>query len=253
MFSKAIVRTPCKNMIHGITTAKLGKPDYHRALDQHQQYIAALQICGLEVTILDADERYPDSTFVEDTALLTPMCAILTNPGAASRKGEISEIKNTIRSFYTNLECIHDPGTLDAGDVMMAGRHYYIGLSGRTNKAGAEQLITLLHTYGMTGSTVVLENVLHLKTGVAYLENNVLVASGEFLKQPQFQKYNILNIDAEERYAANCVWINGRILLPKGYPKATRTIENAGFDILELDVSEFRKLDGGLSCLSLRF
>jgi dimethylargininase len=126
-------------------------------------------------------------------------------------------------------------------------------LSERTNESGARQVIRFLERYGMSGSLVSLEKVLHLKTGVVYLEHNNLVACGEFLSKEEFQNFNILEIDEDESYAANCIWVNDRVLIPKGYPKARQTIESAGYAIKEVDVSEFRKLDGGLSCLSLRF
>jgi dimethylargininase len=253
LFSKAIVRIPCKNFINGLTTANLGLPDYDLALIQHQEYIKALRKCGLEVIVLDADEDYPDSTFVEDTALLTPYCAIITNPGASSRTGETVEIKNVLTEYYSKIETIINPGTVEAGDIMMVGDHFYIGLSRRTNINGAEQLINILKKYGMTGSVVTLDKVLHLKSGVAYLENNNLAAADEFLSKPEFQKFNILKIDDDESYAANCVWINDHILLPKGFPNAKKIIKKYYQNIVEVNVSEFQKLDGGLSCLSLRF
>lgn len=253
MFQRAIVRIPSKSMINGLTTAGLGLPNYELAIQQHQNYIEALLICGLEVITLEADENYPDSTFVEDVALLTPHCAIITNPGAPSRKGEIAEMKEVLQEFYENIEEIQDPGTVEAGDIMMVGSHFYIGLSQRTNEAGAKQVIGFLEKYGMTGSMVTLEKVLHLKTGLAYLENNNLVACGEFLTKEEFQKYNILEIDEKEEYSANCIWVNDTVIIPKGFPKTKATIEKAGYETLEVDVSEFQKLDGGLSCLSLRF
>ncbi|MFC2134353.1 dimethylarginine dimethylaminohydrolase family protein [Bacteroidota bacterium] len=253
MFKHAIVRTPCKRMVEGITSADLGKPDYNKALAQHKKYIEALNRCGVEVTILDADENFPDSTFVEDVALMTPHCAVITNPGAPSRRDETKGIIDTVKKFYDDVEFIESPGTLEAGDVMMASSHYYIGLSERTNQNGADQLIAILEKYGMTGSVVKFEKVLHLKTGLAYLENNNLAAAGEFLEHPEFQKYNLLKIDEDESYAANCIWVNGKILIPKGFPKAKAVVESAGYKTIEVDVSEFQKLDGGLSCLSLRF
>ncbi len=252
-FTKAIVRTPCKSLEAGITTAKLGKPNILSALPQHQSYIIALKNCGLEVIILKADENYPDSTFVEDTALLTPKCAIITNPGAPSRKGEITEIKKVSLSLYGNVEEIKDPGTVEAGDVMMVEDHYYIGLSERTNFSGASQLIKILDKYGMTGSTISLEKVLHLKSGVSYLGNNNLLVSGEFITKTEFRKFNLILVDDDESYAANSLWINDNVIVPQGFPKTKKKIEELGYKIIEVDVSEFRKLDGGLSCLSLRF
>ena len=253
MFKKAIVRTPGKSIINGLSTANLGTPDYQKALEQHKEYIKALEACGLEVLILPADERYPDSTFVEDVALLTPECAIITNPGASSRKGEIAEIKGVLNIFYSKIEQVKDPGTVEAGDIMMVGTHFYIGLSERTNLEGAQQIIKFLEQYDLSGSVIKLEKVLHLKTGVAYLEHNNLLACGEFFTHEEFQKFNILEITEDESYAANCIWVNDRVLIPKGFTKARRTIEKSGYLTVEVDVSEFQKLDGGLSCLSLRF
>ena len=253
MFSHAIVRKPGRSMIKGLTNANLGVPDYYNALAQHEFYVGALKHCGLMVEELEADENFPDSTFVEDVALLTPYCAIITNPGAPSRSGETIEIWKVVQKYYSDIEQIMSPGTVEAGDIMMVGSHFYIGLSERTNLNGATQVIGILNKYGMTGSTVELKKVLHLKTGLAYLENNNLVVSGEFLSNPEFEKFNIIEIPEKESYAANSVWINDSVLIPKGYPTASQKIRDAGYPIIEVDVSEFRKLEGGLSCLSLRF
>lgn len=253
MFKNAIVRTPSKSMINGLTNANLGLPDYEKALLQHSIYIQALKEYGLEVTVLEADENFPDSTFVEDVALLTKECAIITNPGAPSRKGEIVEIKNVLQNFYKNIEEVEAPGTVEAGDIMMVDSHFYIGLSKRTNSNGAKQVIQFLEKHGLSGSVVELEKVLHLKTGVAYLENNNLVACGEFVSKKEFQKFNIIDIDESESYAANCIWVNNNVLIPKGFPLTSEKIKKAGYSVKEIDVSEFQKLDGGLSCLSLRF
>lgn len=231
----------------------MGIPDYNKALRQHQNYIAALKICGLKVYVLEADENFPDSIFVEDVALLTPQCAIITNPGAPSRKGEIAGMEIVLKKFYSHIEKIQAPGTVEAGDIMMVGYHFYIGLSARTNANGAQQMIEILEKNGMSGSVVSLEKVLHLKTGLAYLENNNLVACGEFLSKPEFQKFNIIEIDEAESYAANCIWVNGKVIIPNGFPNAKKKIESAGYETAEVDVSEFQKLDGGLSFLSLRF
>lgn len=231
----------------------MGIPDYHKALDQHDSYVCALRDCGLQVKELEADEKFPDSTFVEDTALLTPRCAIITNPGALSRRGEIISIKAAVQEYYSDIEEILAPGTVEAGDIMMVGNHFYIGLSDRTNLNGAEQVIRILNKYGMSGSVIKLEKVLHLKTGLAYLEYDNLVVCGEFLSNPEFMKFNIIEIPEVESYAANCVWINDKVLISQGYPTTMQKIRDAGYPVVEVDVSEFRKLDGGLSCLSLRF
>lgn len=240
-------------MVNGLTTAELGKPDYLKALGQHDRYVDILKECGLQVTVLEADSRFPDSTFIEDVAICTPKCAVITNPGAASRNGEKQGIIPVLHQFYNDIEEITNPGTLDAGDVMMVGNHFYIGISERTNHSGAEQLIGILQKYGMTGSKVPLKKMLHLKTGLSYLENNILLISGEFVHDPEFEPFSRIIIDENEQYAANSLWINGNVLVPMGFNETKNKIEKAGYKTIEVDVSEFRKLDGGLSCLSLRF
>jgi len=253
MFTQAIVRTPCPELIHGLTTAQLGTPDFEKALTQHRAYIQALRECGLKVTVLPADSRYPDSTFIEDVALCTSKGVVITRPGATSRRGEIKGMKEILAPFFEHIEMIELPGTLEAGDVMMVGDHYYIGLSERTNAEGGHQLIKILESWGLSGSMVPLQEVLHLKTGLSYLENNNLLVCGEFVNAPVFKDFNRIIVDASEAYAANSLWINGHALVPAGFPKTKAKIEAIGYPMIELDVSEFEKLDGGLSCLSLRF
>jgi dimethylargininase len=253
LFRNAIVRKPCPEMVNGITTASLGKPDYNKALEQHGRYVEILQECGLTVKILEAESYYPDSTFIEDIALCTPQSVVITRPGALTRRGETTGIKYVLSQFYNNIDEINSPGTLDAGDVMMVGNHYYIGISERTNKQGAEQLIAILEKYDLTGSTIHLKEMLHLKTGVSYLEQNNLLVSGEFIENPEWLKFNRIIIEPPEAYAANSLWINGTVIVAMGHPETRKKIESAGYKTKEIDVSEFQKLDGGLSCLSLRF
>jgi len=253
MFKNAIVRKPCQTLVRGLTSASLGLPDFQKALEQHSQYVDALRSCGLNVKVLEADSRFPDSVFVEDVALCTPDCAIVTNPGAPSRNGEKIEIKPVLEDFYKQVDSIEPPGTLDAGDVMMVGKHFYIGISQRTNTRGAEQLIAILEKYGMTGSMVPLKEMLHLKSGLSYLEQDHLLISGEFINHPAFADFRKIEVNSEEAYAANSLWVNSTVLVPAGFPRTLAKIKQAGYQTLTLDVSEFRKLDGGLSCLSLRF
>jgi dimethylargininase len=253
MFNKAIVRKPCKNFVNGLTSANLGKPDYQLALIQHQKYIDALRECRLDVIVLEADENYPDSAFVEDTAVLTSFCAVVTNPGAPPRKGEIIEMERVLVDHFSAVEHIKTHGTLEAGDVMKVGKHFFIGISERTNQDGAFQLINILEKYGFTGSTLSVGNDLHLKSGISYLENNNLLSINSLLDRPEFQEFNLIPVDSDESYAANSLWINDKVLVPYGFPKTKNKIKKAGYEIIEIDVSEFRKLDGGLSCLSLRF
>lgn len=253
MFKNAIVRRVSRNFQNGITTSTLGAPNYEKALTQHSDYIEALKKCGLQVRILEPDDRFPDSTFVEDTTVVNKDCAISTNLGAPSRKGEEKEIKKVMEEFYCNLESIEKPGALDGGDVLRVEDHYFIGLSKRTNKAGANQLADILKKYGYSCTIVKLLKFLHLKTGVAYIGDNNLVTSGEFIRAPIFKDFNIIEVDEDESYAANCIRANNFILIAKGFEKLKTSILEIGYEILEIEMSEFRKMDGGLSCLSIRF
>jgi len=253
MFSNAIVRTPCRNMVNGITTANLGLPDFELAIQQHLNYIEILESCGVEVTVLPADERFPDSVFVEDIAVFTPVCAVITRPAASSRKDEIIGFSEVASGFRKNIESIIAPGTLEGGDVLMVGSHFFIGISERTNHSGANQFIRILNRYGMTGSVVELNNLLHLKTGAAYLEGNVILLADELKTNTAFSQFQSILVDDDESYAANCIRVNDYVIVPEGFPGTGKQIEKAGFRTKSTDISEFRKLDGGLSCLSLRF
>jgi len=254
MFNNAIVRTPGRSIVEGLSDSKtLGLPNYDQAIIQHQSYIDVLTKCGLDVLVLEPCEEYPDSTFVEDVALITPNCVIITRPGAPSRRGEVHEIEFVLKQKFKNIEAIEAPGTIEGGDIMMVGDHYYIGLSERTNLEGAKQLIQILTKYGMSGSTISLKKVLHLKTGLSYLEENNLVVCGEFVNDSSLGRYNPIEIPEKESYAANCIWVNDSVIIPLGYPTTKQRIKNAGYPVIETDMTEFQKLDGGLSCLSLRY
>ncbi|MCH2450933.1 MAG: arginine deiminase family protein [Gracilimonas sp.] len=253
MFKNAIVRKPCPNMVNGITEANLGKPDYHKALLQHARYVNVLRQLGLKINVLDADNRFPDSVFVEDVAVCTPDCAVITNPGAPSRNQETNLIKDIIHKHYEQIYQIKPPGTLEGGDVMTVGSEYFIGLSYRTNEDGAQQLIDILERYNLSAHMVDLNEVLHLKTGVSYLENNNLLVCGEFKEKSIFDSFNKIEVPDDETYAASCLWINGTVLVPAGFAKTKKKVEDAGYAIIELEMTEFEKLDGGMSCLSLRF
>jgi dimethylargininase len=256
VFKHAIVRIPGSNFAEGLTTADLGVPDFAIAIQQHVRYCEALTECGLEVITLAADLRHPDSTFVEDTAVLTPRAAILARPGAASRAGEVAEIRKEIDRFFPTTFEIQAPGTLDGGDICEAGTHFFLGLSQRNNEESIRQLTACLTALGSTSSVVDvrnLTNILHLKSGISYLGDNTVVLVEEFAGHPQFKSYNRIVVSEEEGYAANCVRVNDRVLIPSGNPQLLAGLKASGFNPLPLDVSECRKMDGGLSCLSLRF
>jgi dimethylargininase len=256
MFRNAIVRIPGSNFAEGLTTVNLGVPRYERAMAQHSCYRQALEECALTITTLDADLRYPDSTFVEDTAVLTQRGAILTRPGVPSREGEVAAIRKTIGSFFPATLEIEKPGTLDGGDICEAEDHFFLGLSHRTNEEGVRQLAAHLAGQGYTSSVIDvrgMNSILHLKSGISYIGNNTIVAMEEMAGNELFRNYEVIRVSTEESYAANCVRVNERVLVAAGYVHLTAELADRGFNPLVLDMSEFQKMGGGLSCLSLRF
>ena len=164
-------------------------------------------------------------------------------------------IVDAIGKFYSEdqIGYIKAPGTLEGGDVMKCGNTFYIGLSARTNEEGIKQFADFFGSYGYEVVAVPLTEVLHLKTGVNYLENNKMLVSGEFIDKPVFADYEKMIVPEEEAYGANCIWMNGTVIVPEGYPSVQKAVEDAGYPVITVDTSEFRKIDGGLSCLSLRF
>jgi dimethylargininase len=256
VFRNAIVRIPGSNFADGLTTVNLGVPRYDGVLEQHSSYRKALEDCGLTITILEADLRHPDSTFVEDTAVLTQRAAILTRPGAPSREGEVAAIRGTISSFFPSSLEIERPGTLDGGDICEAEGHFFLGLSQRTNEEGVRQLAVHLAGQGYTSSVIdvrEMASILHLKSGISYIGQNTIVAMEELAGNELFSNYELIRVSLKESYAANCVRVNERVLVAAGHPHLTAELADRGFNPLVLDMSEFQKMDGGLSCLSLRF
>jgi dimethylargininase len=232
----------------------LGVPRFELVLTQHAEYCAALRGCGLNVTTLEADPDHPDSTFVEDTAVVTARSAILTRPGALSREGEVTAMRPILQRFFPALTEIETPGTLDGGDICEAGEHFFLGVSQRTNEEGARQLAAHLASMGFTSEVVDvrgIQSILHLKSGVSYVGENTLVVIEEMAGT--FSGYERIVVAQEESHAANCVRVNDRVLVAAGYPRLIGELRERGFSPLELDMSEFQKMDGGLSCLSLRF
>ena len=256
MFTKAIVRPPSENFAQGLKSNSLGPPNVERARRQFAAYCKTLASCGLAVQELECDERYPDSTFVEDTAVLTERAAILTRPGALSRRGEVSPIKPVLAFHYKQLGEICEPGTLDGGDVCRVEDHFFIGISQRTNSAGAQQLADYLQSFGYTATLIDIRSIdglLHLKTGIGYLGNGRLVVSESLLNLRLFDSLSVISLPVVEAYAANCLNLNGKVVIAAGFSSFERQLSRAGISHIALEMSEFEKMDGGLSCLSLRF
>ncbi len=256
-FSRAIVRLPGENFSRGLTMSSSSTgPDFRRALEQHAAYCRALEACGVEVSVMGADEDYPDGSFVEDTFVIAERAAIATRPGAKTRMGEVASVADAVQRFRPRPERIEAPGTVDGGDICQVDDHFLIGISARSNEAGAAQLAAILARHGYTSSTLDIRrhsSLLHLKSGIAYLgERRFLVAPG-FPPLPGLAHCERIEVAADEIYAANAVRVNDEILIAAGFPRLAGTLAKLRYRVRSLDMSEFAKMDGGLSCLSLRF
>ena len=252
MYTQAIARKPGQNFAEGLTTTvSVDPPRYDRLLEQHAAYIEALKAAELAVTVLDPLPEYPDAYFVEDTAVVTPEVAVITNPGADARKGEERSMAGVLAE-YRDVEHIRPPGTVDGGDVLQVGRHFFIGLSQRTNRKGAGQLGRILERCGHTWETLEVGAGLHLKSSVNYVGKNTLLVAVDFAKHARLAGYEKIVVDTDEAYSANTLLVNERLLIPAGFPATRKKLEVLGFDIIELETSEMRKMDGGLTCMSIR-
>jgi dimethylargininase len=251
-FTHAITRQPGPNFAQGITTSDLGYPDYDLMLEQHAAYVDALRTLGLDVIMLDAEPDYPDATFVEDVAVVTPLVAIITRPGAESRQGEENSVEPVL-ARRRKIVRIVPPATLDGGDVLMIGSHFFVGLSGRTNREGAGQLARILKEHGCTWTPMSVGAGLHLKSSVNYVGRNTLLVTEDFASCAELESYAKIVVGQGEEYAANTLLVNDHLMVPAGFPRTRRKLEALGLPIVELDVSEARKMDGGLTCMSIRF
>jgi dimethylargininase len=253
--TRALVRKPSPNFADGLTQGDHGVPAYALAKAQHERYCEELERCGLKLQHLSADARYPDGTFVEDTAIVTGKGAVVTRPGALSRRGEVDDVREALPELTTVIGEIEEPGTVDGGDVCQVNDRYLIGISARTDEEGARQLASLLASLGYASTTIDVRGVpqlLHLKSGLGVMDDGRLVAVGSLAGRDELRGYSVVRVDPRETYAANCLSVNGRVLMARGFPLLEAALERLGYQVVTLEMSEFRKMDGGLSCLSLR-
>ena len=211
---------------------------------------------GLSLVRLPPDPGFPDSTFVEDAAIVTSRGAIITRPGAPSRAGEVAALGAALDRWFPELDRISPPGTVDGGDVCEAGEHFFIRVSDRTNAEGAAQLAAWLAAHGFGSSTIDLREVpglLHLKTGLAWLGGRRLFAVGGVAGHEALRGWEVVEVPKGEEYAANCIRVNDAVLVARGFPRTAALLRGLGHEVVELDMSEYRKMDGGLSCLSVRW
>jgi dimethylargininase len=181
---------------------------------------------------------------------------VLTRPGAPSREGEAAAIADALAALFPELRRIEAPGTVDGGDVCEAGDHFFIRVGRRTNDDGARQLVRCLAADGYSSTLVDLrgiEGLLHLKSGIAWLGGKTLLVIDAIASHPAFRGWDLVRVPPGEDYASNCVLVNDRIFFAEGFPRLELALRELGHRLIVLPMSEFQKMDGGLSCLSLRF
>jgi len=224
--------------------------DMDLARSQHEGYIQALKSQGCEVIELPSEEDLPDSVFVEDAAFILPETAVITRPGADSRKPETESIARTL-SPLKKLVHLEEPATLDGGDVLILGKKVFIGLSTRSYQAAVDQLNTLLAEYGYSVAGVPLHDCLHLKSAVSRVHDNTLLINKSWLNPHQFEGYRLIEVHPEEPFAANCLPVGNSIIFPASFPKTCARLEAAGYQLVKVDVSELAKAEGAVTCCSL--
>ena len=224
--------------------------DVKIAQSQHHGYIQALKELGCAVLELPAEADLPDSVFVEDTAVVVPDVALITKPGADSRKPETESIAHALAP-YRELVFIESPGAVDGGDVLVLGKNIYVGLSTRSNKHAIDQMDQLLGKYGYKTQGVEMHDCLHLKSAVTRVDENTLLINRNWVDVENFEGYDLIDIDPSEPFAANCLPINGSIIYPTTFPKTTAKLEARGYKIKPVVVDELAKAEGAVTCCSL--
>lgn len=224
--------------------------DVEIARAQHRGYVNALKNLGCDVLELPAQADLPDSVFVEDTAFILPETAVITRPGADSRKPETESIAQTL-SPLIKLLFLREPATLDGGDVLIVGKRIFVGISTRSNDEAIRQLQELLGGYGYTVSGVPLHGCLHLKSAVTRVDDSTLLINKNWVDTTFFTEYNLIEVDPSEPHAANCLPVGDSIIFPAAFPKTRAKLEERGYKVLPVEVDELAKAEGAVTCCSL--
>jgi dimethylargininase len=226
--------------------------DLERATQQHHLYEDTFKSLGVEVHSLPAEADLPDAVFVEDVAIVLDECALLTRPGAASRRPEVESVAMALAPFR-RLFAIQAPGTMDGGDVLTVGKTIYVGLSGRTNQTAIDQMQTFLAPFGYTVCGVPVTGCLHLKSAVTQVTTDTLLVNPAWVDKDDFPGMKFIEVDPSEPYAANVLRIAETVVYQPAYPKTRLRLEKADIHPCLVDQSELAKAEGALTCCSLIF
>lgn len=254
-FSHAISRRPAASIIRGLRAVDTGSPDLALMETHHRAYVAALRATGAHVTVLEPLEDFPDSVFVEDTALCLPEGAIIMRPGAPSRLGEAALMAPHLEALYREVRRIEDGASfIEGGDILVTETEILVGRSARTNAAGIAELSRLVADWGHRVREVhTPPGVLHFKTDCSLMDAETILATDRLAASGCFAGYRVIPVAPGEEAAANAIRFNEAVLFPAGFPRTRDRLWDAGLNVIEIGNSECARLDGGMSCLSLRF
>lgn len=253
-FTRAITRRPAPSIVDGLRAEDTGTPDLAAMLKAHETYAAALKSTGAEVIELPPLADFPDAVFVEDTALCLPEGAVLMRPGAPSRMGEVAEMAPAIRRCFGDVREIRGPGHIEGGDILFTGREVLVGRSARTDAAGVAELAEICAEWGRPLREVFTpEGVLHFKTDCSLMDGETVLATRRLDASGCFEGYRVLHVPEGEEAAANAIRFNSLVLMAAGFPRTAEMLTREGYEVVEIDNTDCAKLDGGMSCLSLRF
>ncbi len=253
-FSEAVVRRPGRSVVNGLCTVERGRPDVGLFLAEHHTYVNALEQAGLKVTVLPALEAFPDSVFIEDTALCLPEGTVILRPGTPSRTDEAQATATTFCSLEHEIQDIGTRGYVDGGDILVTDSEILVGLSHRTDRTGYNALKVILNNWDYKVRAVhTPENVLHFKSNCCVLDSETVLVTSRLSGAECFTPYRLLIVPTGEEAAANSIRVNDTVLLSAGYPATADLITHKNYQVELVPTSQAALLDGGLSCLSLRF
>jgi len=253
-FTHALTRLPALSVVDGLRAVDQGAPDAVQFRSDHQAYVDALEAAGIQVTTLPALEDFPDSVFIEDTALCLPQGAVILKPGAPSRAGETFASEQALGAFYSTLHHLNGDGFIEGGDILVTDREILVGLSDRTDAAGVKLLEQIVGAWGYTIRMIdVPREILHFKTDCGLLDGETVLSTARLAEGGGFKDYRVLDVPDGEETAANAIRVNGKVILSSGFPRTAEMLNDAGFDVIPVPTGQAALVDGGPSCQSLRF
>lgn len=253
-FTHAITRRPAASIVNGLRAVDTGAPDLDTFRSHHDAYVETLRSTGAQVQVLEPLDAFPDSVFIEDAALCLQECAIAMRPGTSSRLGEAAEMIPILHKYYDTVLTIQGPGFIDGGDILVTEREILVGTSARTDEAGIEELRSLVAQWGYSVRQVATPpGVLHFKTDCSLLDETTILSTERLAASGCFEGYDVIEVASGEEACANAIRFNDLVLMPAGFPMTEAKLRDAGYSVRLIGNTEAAKLDGGMSCLSLRF